>query len=105
MIVNKNKTILFLTVIATILIVALPTILKISERHDERMYIAASRKVLESAETCYRDQVCKEKQMTIGDLKKIGYLKEEVVNPRTKTYFEDNMIMVEDNFHVTFKDF
>lgn len=101
-IMSKNKFVLLLTVIAIILIVALPTIFKIYQRHEARMYEVASRKILEKAEECYRDQICQNKTMTIEELKKTGYLKTDVVNPRTKTYFDLNLVMQEENFKVTF---
>lgn len=102
MIVKKNKLILLLTVIGALLIIALPTIFKIYQGYESRSYEVAARIILESASDCYRDGVCTKEQMTIGDLKKTGYLKEDVINPRTKTYFDESLILVERNFEVSF---
>lgn len=100
---NEKKAVLFLTMIATIVIVVLPTIFQIYQRHVERLYEVALREVLESAEECYRNQVCTKHEMTILELKNTGYLKSDIVNPKTKTYFDENLILVEENFQVTLK--
>lgn len=99
---NKNKIILFLTFIGAILIIVLPTTIKIYQNHMERLYEVATKKILESAEECYQKQICTEPKITIGDLKEKGFLKEDVVNPKTKQVFDDSMFLEEKNFKVTF---
>lgn len=101
---SKNKIIAFVTVIAAILIVVLPTIFKIYQGYEERTFQVAAKKILESASDCYKDGVCINQIMTIDELKKTGYLKEDVINPRTRTYFEGSLKMIEKDFEVTFMD-
>lgn len=95
---NKNKTVFLLTVIASLLIIALPTIIKIYQGHQARLYEVATKKILESAEECFRDQICTGNKVTVLELKEAGYLKGDVVNPKTRTYFEDSMVLYVQDF-------
>ena len=98
---NKNKIIAILTVIAAILIVALPTLFKIYWGYEERTFLVASNKVLESASDCYRASDC-HGEVTIKELRSKGYLVEPVINPRTKTYFDESIVLVAKDYEVTF---
>lgn len=98
---NKNKIIAILTVIAAILIVALPTLFKIYWGYEERTFLVASKKVLESASDCYRASDC-HGEVTIKELRSKGYLVEPVINPRTKTYFDESIVLVATDYEVTF---
>ncbi|MCI8575722.1 MAG: hypothetical protein HFI09_04555 [Bacilli bacterium] len=99
---SSFKTTFWLTVLATILIIGLPTILKITKNHEERMYLVATKKILESAEACFYDDVCQDSMISLGDLKQKGYL-DDVIDPQTKTYFEDDLMLVYENYRVSFK--
>ncbi len=99
---NKNKLILSFTFFGTILILVLPTTIKIYQNHMDRIYEVATKKILESAEECYQNNVCIDSKITIGDLKEKGFLKEDVVNPRTKQVFDDSILLQEENFKVSF---
>jgi len=98
--VNKNKTILSITICTAILMIFVPTIIKISKNHQEKLMIVATKKLIESAERCYYDGVCVMNQMTLGQLKNTGYLTGDVVNPETKTYFENDLLFVYEENHV-----
>lgn len=100
---SRNKIIFWLTLFAAILILALPTFLNIIKNHQDRLYQVATKKIIESAESCFYDDVCEGTTITIGELKKKGYLKEDVVNPKTKMYFEESVELILDNFHVQLK--
>lgn len=99
---NKNKTILLFTVFVSVLFITVPTIWKIYQNHANRLYEVATKKIIESAENCFFDDICHGTQITIGVLKKTGYLKADVVNPKTKTYFEDSLVLIYENFQVRF---
>lgn len=86
---NKNKAIISLTIIASILIITLPTIIKIYHNHEERLYLVATKKIIESAKNCYYDQICHSNTITVQELKNTGYLETDIVNPKTKTYFSE----------------
>lgn len=101
---NQNKTIITLTIIAAVIMIALPTILKIYNHHEARLYEVATKKIIESAEECYRNQICKDHEITIRELKNTGYLETDIVNPKTKTFFDENIILEEHNLTVTFKE-
>lgn len=100
---NEKKMVLFLTMIATIAIVVFPTIFQIYQRHEERLYEVALKELLERAEACYRDQVCKKHEMTIRELNQTNYSVANIVNPKTKTYFDESLILVEEQFQVKLK--
>ena len=99
---NKNKTIILFTVLVAILFITVPTIWNIYQNHSNRLYEVATKKILESAENCFYDDVCKGNQITIGALKKNGYLTSDVVNPKTRTYFDDSLTLIHENFQVRF---
>lgn len=101
---NKNITIIFLTGIASILIIGLPTVLKIHNAHEERLYEVATKKIIESAELCYREQICIKEEMTLKELQATGYLEENIINPKTKTYFDENLKLIEENFQVKMEE-
>lgn len=101
---NQNKPIVILTSIAAVLIITLPTIFKIYNRHQERLYEVATKKITESAEDCFRAQVCSGHEITIGELKNTGYLETDIVNPKTKTYFDESTVLQEENLIVTIKE-
>lgn len=100
---SKNKSIITLTIIAALIIIALPTTIKIHINHENKLYEVAAKKIMESAEDCFKDGICKNHKTTIKELKEKGYLKENIVNPKSKTYFEDEIVLIEENFEVTFQ--
>lgn len=100
---NRNKIIFWLTLFGTVLILGLPTILKIYQNHQDRLCQVATKKIIESAEDCFRDDVCKEPAVTLGELKSTGYLESDVVDPETKTYFSDDVVLIYDEYQVILK--
>ncbi len=98
--VTKNKLVLSFTILASILMIFVPTVIKIAEDHDEKLMLVATKKLIESAESCYYDGVCTSNQMTLSQLLRTGYLKSNVVNPKTKTYFDDDLLFVYEENHV-----
>ncbi len=101
-IMSNVKASFWLTVLASLVIIGLPTILKITKNHEERMYLVATKKIIESAETCFYNDECLQDEITIGELKQKGYLL-DVINPQTKTYFEDDLVLIWENNHVSIK--
>jgi len=99
---SKNKTVLLLTIIASLLIITLPTILQIYQNHNNRLLQVATKKILESAESCFYDDVCQGNEITIGDLRDNGYLESDVVNPKTKKYFAEDTLLIYEEYHVHF---
>ena len=100
---SRNKIIFWLTLFAAILIIALPTFLNIVKNHQDRLYEVATKKLFESAESCFFDDVCEGTVVTLEELKNKGYLEQDIVNPQTKMYFEDTLVLVFENYRVQFK--
>lgn len=101
---NQNKTIVTLTLIGALFIIILPTILSIYKNHENRLELVATKKITESAETCRNDNVCKKEKITIEELKQTGYLKEDVVNPKTKEYFSGTTYVIFENNNYVLKE-
>lgn len=100
---SKNKVILWMTIFGSILIIALPTVLKIYKNHQDRLYQVATKKITETALDCFHDDVCEEPAVTLSELKKNGYLEFDVVDPETKTYFPDDVVLIYDEYQVILK--
>lgn len=83
----KNKVVIYLTIIGIILIIAIPTYLKVNEQHQERLRLVAEKAILESAMECFNESVCSGTEVTIQELQEKGFMKEEIVNPKTKEYY------------------
>lgn len=99
---SQNKIVFWITILASLVIIALPTTLKIVEHHQEKLYLVATKKIFESALDCFYEDVCSE-DITIGELKNSGYLKEDVVNPKTKMFFSNDLVLVYENNQFQFK--
>ncbi len=87
---NNNKIIIFIAIIALILIIGVPTILKVRERHNDALYNALDNQIIEAAKKCVNDNKCKEDEnIYLKDLYKNKYLK-KLVDPITDEYIKES---------------
>ena len=92
-----NKISVFLTIIALIIIVVIPTIIKINNNHTEKLYYSVSLKFTESASKCVLDEKCNiNKKILISELYELKYLDKQV-NPVTKEYFNEKSYIIYKN--------
>lgn len=81
---KRNKIFIIIVLgILTILIV-FGSINKVYKMHTDKMVMVVENKLKESAKQCFLDGKCKDGQTTVGELIKLGYLEEGIVNPVTK---------------------
>ena len=68
------------------------------QKNTERKTLVATKAIIEGAESCYYDNVCKE-EITLGELITLGYAK-DTVNPKTNLYYshDSKIIKKEDSF-------
>ncbi len=101
---NRNKIVLCLTLIAICLLTFIPTLSEVLHTRQERMWKVATKQILEQAENCYYDGVCKDKEITLQTLQEKGYYDSLIVNPKTKTYFDLSLVIVYEDYHAHFKE-
>lgn len=89
----SNKTIFYLSLIAIILIIAIPTVSRINETHIARLLEVETLKIKEKALECFVKNECKETKITLKELIEKNYLSRGI-DPRTNEYFKDNVYVV-----------
>jgi len=91
-----NKTIFFLTLIAILLIIAIPTINTVNQIHVERLLKVESLKIKERALNCFMENECKEENITLKELIEKNYITRGI-DPRTDEYFKDDVYVIIEN--------
>ena len=84
---NTNKIVIFITIFAIIIIIAVPTFYKVVKENHRRLYLVTNKLVTESAERCYYESKCLSKKVTLQELYEKGYLKQEIIDPVTKVVY------------------
>ncbi len=98
---NVNKIIIIITGCLIVLLILIPTIIKINESHNESLMLVSEKKITEAAELCYKESVCTEESVTLKFLYQNNYLEKEA-NPVTKVYYDDASYVKHDNGIYTF---
>ena len=86
---NKNKIIVYGTILLLILLIAIPSVLKTIQIHEERLLEVTTKKIVEAAKKCYYHESCVENQITLAELYEKTDLK-ELTNPVTKMVYNPN---------------
>lgn len=91
MVVNmrSSKVMIYLTIIACILIVAIPMLYKVIAENHRKLYIVNQKMVIEAAENCYYDGKCPNTKITLKELYDNNYLSTKVIDPVTKEVYSD----------------
>ncbi len=89
----SNKFIFYLSLIAILLIIAIPTISKINEKHIERLFIVETSKISEKALLCYMENKCTDSKISLKELIEKEYLVRGI-DPRTNEYFKDDVYVI-----------
>lgn len=93
----KFSTMLFLTVIISVLMVGTNVIYVMQKEHKEREILVSEKRIIEAAIECSNNMQCGDFPITIETLIDKGYL-ENVVNPLTKEYYsEQSFVYMENN--------
>ncbi len=93
-----NKVMIIFTILLILFFIIGGSILKVIQKNTERKTLVATKAIIEGAESCYYDNVCKE-EITLGELITLGYAK-DTVNPKTNLYYshDSKIIKKEDSF-------
>lgn len=85
---NRNKTIIYITVVALVLIILIPTIYTIVKKHNDRLINVTYKRIEEAAKDCYLKGVCLDEKITLKQLYENKYLEKES-DPITKEYYNE----------------
>ncbi len=87
---NNNKIVIFIFIISLILIICVPTILKVSERHKDALYTALENKIIEATKKCINENKCSETEnVSLKKLYNYNYL-EKLTDPITNEYIKES---------------
>lgn len=93
----QNKVIFYLTLVGIVLIISIPTIEKIQEKHLERLMKVEVLQIKEQAMNCYLNNECKAERINLKELIDKNYLIRGI-DPRTNEYFkDDDYVTINDN--------
>ena len=85
---NRNKVIIYITIVALVLIILIPTTMKIVKKHNNRMISVTHKRIEEATRECYLDGKCMDEKTTLKKLYENDYLKKES-DPITKEYYNE----------------
>ncbi len=92
---NTNKIVIYVTIIAITLIIAVPTFHKVVSINQQRLNEVNEKLVTENAFRCYYEGKCQNKIVTLNELYNLGYITQDIVNPKTKEiYSKDSFVEI-----------
>lgn len=94
---SRNKIIINVTILAIVIIILIPTVYKIINKHNERLLLVTTKRIEEAAKDCYLDDICLDEKITLQELYNNNYLEQEN-NPITKEYYNElSYVLRQDN--------
>ncbi len=102
---KKNNPVIFISITTLILIILIPTFLKVSYNHKQKIYNSEIAKIKEQATLCILEKKCVNEKIYIKDLIEYGYIKDRIVNPITNEYFNEDesyLIKKEGDYEINF---
>lgn len=95
---NKNKIIIYGTILFILLVIAIPSTYKVIKKHQDRLLRNTVQKIVETAKDCYYNASCVDDKITLEELYEKTDL-ERMSNPITKEVFhESSYVLVSENF-------
>ena len=91
--------IILLGVLLTLLIV--PPIYTVKKRHEKNLIYATTKKIEETAENCYHQEICQNTKITLRELYDYELL-EPIANPITKEYYNEASYVTIKNYKGVF---
>ncbi len=79
----NNRFIIYVTIIALILILGIPTYLKVNNKYKERVILTLENKIKVKAIQCWNEKKCTNNIVYLKDLYNLDYL-DTLTNPITK---------------------
>lgn len=93
---NLNKIFIYLTTIAVIAIIAIPSAYKVVKENREKLYLVNEKLVTENALRCVYEGKCTDKKITLKTLYDNMYIKNKVIEPVKKiVYSEESYVLIE----------
>ena len=90
---NSNKIIIIIALITIALVISIPSVYQVQNRHEEKQYNSVVLKITESAKKCVDEDKCHSSKIFLKDLYDKKYL-EKTINPKTKEYFDENSYVI-----------
>lgn len=84
----KNNHIIYITIIAILIIIIIPTAYTVIKRHNDKLIKVTYNEIEYQAKKCYYDEVCKNEKITLKELYNYKYLDKQS-NPITKEYYNE----------------
>lgn len=96
----SNFKLCFGTFFLTVLLVLGISFYNAYKEHEKRLILVSEKRIIEACQTCFLEDKCEGKIVTLKELIQLNYLKEEV-NPITKMYYsQDSYVAKENNTYV-----
>ena len=99
-----NKFVVYVTVLACMLLIAVPTLYKVIYANHSKLNAVTEKLITEAAYKCYYADKCKSNVITLKELYNNGYLEKDIVNPVTKEIYLDSSYVVLNKDSATFNE-
>lgn len=98
---DKNKVIIYTTIIALIFIIGCPTIYKVVKNHHNKLTTISEKRIIEAAKKCWNEDKCTNDTITLKDLYNNKYLKKQS-DPITKKYYSESSKIIKKEGKILF---
>ena len=95
------KKSILITVIVTIIMIIIPSGFIVIEKHNDESIKVIHKYIEEAALKCYKEDVCKDSNVTLKTLYDLKYIS-KVADPITKKYYNENDYVIIDNLVANF---
>ena len=100
---NKNFYLSLASVAILLLVIIIPSVIKVNKRHNDHLLRVVESKIIERAEDCYYKEECNGK-ITLKELYEKKYL-DIVANPISKEYYNElSYVIIHEDQKSEFKE-
>lgn len=92
----SKKHLIYLTILAVLLIITIPTVYKVIKNHRTKLYAVVEKEIIEAAEKCWNEEKCIDNEIELEMLYKLDYLEKQSDPITKKVYDEDSKIIKND---------
>ena len=94
---ENNRPIIYITLVALLFIIGIPTIINIKDNHNDKLYLTMKLKIIEAAKKCYLEDKCIDQNVKVSYLIDNSYL-ETVIDPISEEPINnDSYVIKKDN--------
>lgn len=98
---EKNRVVIYTTIIALIFVIGCPTIYKVVKNHNNKLYTITEKRIIEAAKKCWNEDKCNEDTITLKTLYANKYLEKEA-DPVTKKYYSEESKIIKKEEEIKF---